>query len=118
MSEPVARAMARGVRERFGADLAVATTGISGPDGGSEAKPVGLVHLALEDAAGAHADHFVFPLDRARHRQMTASVALDWVRRRLLGAPLEGPSQRRGGSSAPGAIPAAGGAAAGEGGSP
>jgi nicotinamide-nucleotide amidase len=104
VSDPVARAMAEGVRARFGADLAVATTGISGPGGGSEAKPVGLVHVALADASGTHSDHFVFPLDRTRHRQLTAQVALDWIRRRLLGVPLEGPTllRRRGGSSAPG----------------
>jgi nicotinamide-nucleotide amidase len=104
VSDPVARAMAEGVRARFGADLAVATTGISGPDGGTAAKPVGLVHLALADAAGTHSDHFVFPLDRLRHRQLTAQVALDWIRRRLLGVPLEGPTllRRRGGASAPG----------------
>jgi competence/damage-inducible protein CinA-like protein len=101
VSDPVARAMAEGVRERFSADLAVSTTGISGPDGGSEAKPIGLVHLALADAHGTHSDHFVFPLDRTRHRQITAQVALDWIRRRLLGVALEGPSlmrsMRRGG---------------------
>jgi len=103
VSEPVARAMAEGARERFGADLALATTGISGPTGGSAEKPVGLVHLALADAAGTHADHFVFPLDRTRHRQLTAQVALDWIRRRLLGVELVGPSllRRRGGSSTP-----------------
>ena len=100
VSDPVARAMAEGARARFGADLAVATTGISGPGGGSEAKPVGLVHIALADATGTHSDHFVFPLDRTRHRQLTAQVALDWIRRRLLGVPLEGPTllRRRGGS--------------------
>ena len=104
VSEPVARAMAEGVRDRFGADIAIATTGISGPDGGSEEKPVGLVHLALADANGTHADHFVFPLDRARHRQLTSQVALDWLRRRLLGEPLVGPTllRRGGGGSAPG----------------
>jgi len=95
VSDPVARAMAEGARARFGADLAVATTGISGPGGGSEAKPVGLVHIALADARGTHSDHFVFPLDRTRHRQLTAQVALDWIRRRLLGAPLEGPTLMR-----------------------
>src|SRR5262245_51836418 len=104
VSDPVARAMAEGVRARFGADIGVATTGISGPGGGSEAKPVGLVHIALADAAGTHGDHFVFPLDRTRHRQLTAQVALDWIRRRLLGVPLEGPTlmRRRGGTTAPG----------------
>jgi nicotinamide-nucleotide amidase len=104
VSDPVARAMAEGARARFGADLAVATTGISGPGGGSEAKPVGLVHIALADASGTHGDHFVFPLDRTRHRQLTAQVALDWIRRRLLGVPLDGPTlmRRRGAASAPG----------------
>ncbi len=104
VSEPVARAMAENVRERFGADLGVATTGISGPDGGTEEKPVGLVHVALADAEGTQAEHFVFPLDRTRHRQLTAQVALDWIRRRMLGFVLEGPSllRRRGGASAPG----------------
>jgi len=105
VSEPVVRAMAEGVRARFGADLGVATTGISGPDGGSDEKPVGLVHLALSDGDHTHADHFVFPLDRTRHRQLTAQVAIDWVRRAMLGVPLVGPSllRRAGGGSAPGA---------------
>lgn len=104
VSEPVARAMAEGVRSRFGADLGVATTGISGPDGGTDEKPVGLVHLALADGQRTHADHFVFPLDRTRHRLLTAQVAIDWVRRALLGIPLVGPSllRRSGGGSAPG----------------
>jgi nicotinamide-nucleotide amidase len=104
VSEPVARAMAEGARERFGADLAVATTGISGPSGGTPDKPVGLVFLALADAARTHVDHFVFALDRAWHRVLTAQVALDWVRRTLLGVELVGPSllRRRGGGSAPG----------------
>ena len=104
VSAQVARAMAEGCRNRLGASLAVSVTGIAGPDGGSEAKPVGLVHLALADALGTHADHFIFPLDRMRHRQLTAQVALDWIRRHLLGFPLDGPTlmRRRGGSSAPG----------------
>jgi nicotinamide-nucleotide amidase len=116
VSEPVARAMAEGVRERFGADVGVSTTGISGPGGGTPEKPVGLVHvgIAWSDAvtrAGAHADHFVFPLDRARHRMLTAQVALDWVRRLMLGVDLVGPSllRRQGGSSAPGSSAAGAG---------
>ncbi len=104
VSEPVARAMAEGVRERLGCDYGVATTGISGPGGGSPGKPVGLVHVALARASGTHADHFVFPLDRTRHRMLTAQVALDWIRRALLGEELVGPTllRRRGGASAPG----------------
>jgi nicotinamide-nucleotide amidase len=104
VSEPVARAMAEGVRERFGADYGVATTGISGPGGGSEGKPVGLVHIALARAEGTHAEHFVFPLDRHRHRHLTAHAALDWVRRAVLGVELLGPTlmRARGAGSAPG----------------
>ena len=103
VSDPVVRAMAEGVRERFGADIGIATTGISGPDGGTEGKPVGLVHLALAREDETHAESFVFPLDRARHRQLTAQIALDWVRRTLLGAELVGPAlmRRRGGGPPP-----------------
>ena len=105
VSEPVVRAMAEGVRARFGTDFGVATTGISGPGGGSPEKPVGLVFVALASGDDAtHVDSFVFPLDRARHRALTAQLALDWVRRRLAGLELVGPTlmRRSGGSSTPG----------------
>jgi len=104
VSNEVARAMAEGVRERFGADLAVSTTGISGPDGGTDAKPVGLVSIGIAWEGGSHTDSFVFPLDRERHRQISAQVGLDWVRRSLLGFELTGPSllRQRGGGSTPG----------------
>jgi nicotinamide-nucleotide amidase len=91
VSEPVARAMAEGVRERLGADFGVATTGISGPDGGTDEKPVGTVWIAVADGAGTRAECFLFAFDRARHRQLTAQVALDWVRRALLGEALVAP---------------------------
>ena len=101
VSEPVARAMAEGARARFGSTYAVAATGISGPDGGSPDKPVGLVHLALAGPDGTHADHFVFPLDRTRHRQLASQALLDWVRRAVLGEELLGPTllRARGGGS-------------------
>jgi len=85
VSEPVALAMAEGARERLGADLAVSTTGIAGPGGGSDAKPVGLVWVGFSGAGENGAQMFEFPLDRSRHRMVTAQVALDWVRRALLG---------------------------------
>jgi nicotinamide-nucleotide amidase len=108
VSDTVVRQMAEGVRERFGADIGIATTGISGPDGGSEAKPVGLVHLALAREGETHAESFVFSLDRLRHRQLTAQVALDWVRRALLGLDLVGPNlmRKRGGGPPPAERPA------------
>lgn len=104
VSEPVVRAMAEGARARFGSDFGVATSGISGPDGGTEDKPVGLVWIAIARDEGTHSDSFVFQVDRSRHRRLTAQVALDWIRRSLLGAELVGPSllRRGGGGSAPG----------------
>jgi nicotinamide-nucleotide amidase len=109
VSEPVAVAMAEGVLERFGTDFGVSTTGISGPDGGTDEKPVGLVCVALArrdaetGAVTTHVDHFIFPLDRVRHRTLTVQVALDWVRRSLLGVELVSPSllRRRGGTAPP-----------------
>jgi nicotinamide-nucleotide amidase len=85
VSAPVARALAEGARARFRADLAVSTTGISGPDGGTAEKPVGLVFVGFADAQGSAAHEFLFPFDRERHRLVTSQVALDWVRRTLLG---------------------------------
>jgi nicotinamide-nucleotide amidase len=101
VSEAVARAMAEGAKARFGADLAVAITGISGPDGGTAEKPVGLVYVALARAEGTSAAGFVFPLDRLRHRQLSARLALDWVRRALLEVELVGPTLMRGRAGAP-----------------
>jgi nicotinamide-nucleotide amidase len=85
VSAEVARAMAEGARRRLGADLAVSTTGISGPDGGTPQKPVGLVYVGFASPAGSDAHELLFPLDRERHRSLTAQVAIDRVRRFLLG---------------------------------
>lgn len=104
VSEPVAVAMAEGVRSRFDTDFGISTTGISGPGGGTETKPVGLVCVALaRRGMPTHVDNFVFPLDRVRHRTLTVQVALDWVRRSLLGVELVSPSllRRRGGAAPP-----------------
>lgn len=85
VSEAVARAMAEGAREQFGADLALSTTGISGPEGGSEEKPVGLVWIGFASAEGSEAQEIFLPLDRERHRLLSTQIALDWIRRTLLG---------------------------------
>jgi nicotinamide-nucleotide amidase len=96
VSAEVARAMAEGARTRFAADLAVSTTGISGPDGGTPEKPVGLVFVGFADARGSEAYEFLFPFDRERHRLVTSQVAFDWVRRALLGEPRVAPRWLRG----------------------
>ena len=79
VSAQVARAMATGGRARLGAALAVSVTGIAGPDGGSEAKPVGLVYVALADAAGVDVRRFQLDGDRAAIREAAASEALTWL---------------------------------------
>jgi nicotinamide-nucleotide amidase len=91
VSEPTARAMAEGARERFGTDLAVATTGIAGPTGGSAGKPVGLIYVALASAGGSQVRELQLAFDRERNRRLTAQIAIDWVRRHLLGAELDLP---------------------------
>jgi nicotinamide-nucleotide amidase len=88
VSEPVARAMAEGARRRLGADWAVAITGIAGPDGGSDEKPVGTVDLAWAgpDGETVHRRRR-FLADRDRVRALSALTALEWLRRRLLAGP-------------------------------
>jgi PncC family amidohydrolase len=74
--------MARGARERFDADLAVAVTGIAGPDGGTPEKPVGTVFFALARRSGAEiGKKREFGGDRATVRLAASLYALDLVRR-------------------------------------
>jgi len=83
VSAETAAAMATGARERLGADVAVAVTGIAGPDGGSEEKPVGLVFLHVEGPGGSRSADFVFPGDRGSVRRRAAMTALHLIRRLL-----------------------------------
>ena len=80
VSEPVARAMARGVGVRLGADVGLAVTGIAGPSGGSPEKPVGTVVVAVAAPGSETARTFVFPGDRATVRQHSIAAALNLVR--------------------------------------
>jgi nicotinamide-nucleotide amidase len=83
VSEPVAAAMARGVRERFGVDVGVSVTGIAGPSGGSDAKPVGTVCLAIDGPARL-SKTVLFTGDRHIIRAQAAQAVLDLVRRAYL----------------------------------
>jgi nicotinamide-nucleotide amidase len=95
VSAEVAAAMARGARERLGADVAVSVTGIAGPDGGTPEKPVGLVYLHAEGPEGGHGRELSFPGDRASIRARSAVAALHLVRRLLTGSREEAVSSRR-----------------------
>jgi competence/damage-inducible protein CinA-like protein len=86
VSAEVAAAMARGARERLGADVAVAVTGIAGPDGGTPEKPVGLVYLHVDGPDGGRGREFSFPGDRASIRARSTVGALHLVRRQLAGS--------------------------------
>jgi nicotinamide-nucleotide amidase len=85
VSPETAEAMALGARARTGATYAIAITGIAGPGGGTEQKPVGLVYVAIADDAGTVVASRNFLGDRERIRVFTAQMALDFLRRRISG---------------------------------
>ena len=95
VSEPVARALAEGIRRNLGGDWGVGITGVAGPGGGSAEKPVGTVHLAVagpvrsrdggQDIAVTHRK-VRFPGDRERIRFQSSQLALDLLRRALSAA--------------------------------
>ena len=81
VSEQCARAMASGLRHSAGTDLALAITGIAGPDGGSAEKPVGTVFIALTSNTGIHVKRYTFSGNRSEIQKMSATMALEWLRR-------------------------------------
>ena len=83
VSEETAAAMAEGARERLGVDVAVSVTGVAGPGGGTEEKPVGLVFLHAVGPEGARSVSFSVPSDRESIRRRAAVAALHVVRRLL-----------------------------------
>jgi nicotinamide-nucleotide amidase len=85
VSEEVAEAMAAGVRARLGTAVGVGITGIAGPDGGTPDKPVGLVHLCVQDAAHTIARRIVLPGNRADVRKRAVVVAMHLLRQLLGG---------------------------------
>jgi nicotinamide-nucleotide amidase len=84
VSSETAEAMAAGMRERAGSDYAISVTGIAGPDGGSDEKPVGTVWFGLADVTGVKTVKVVFPGDRYLIRWRSSQTALDLLRRRLM----------------------------------
>jgi len=85
VSQATAAEMAQGARKRFGADFAIAVTGIAGPTGGTKSKPTGTVFIAMAGAFGTFVDHHVNRLSRKQFKKMTARQALELLRRNLKG---------------------------------
>ena len=81
VSEQTAAEMAQGLRERSGADIAVSTTGIAGPTGGTKEKPVGLVYVGCADRYGVRVEKLQLTGSRERVRNLSALRALDMIRR-------------------------------------
>jgi len=86
VSADVAKAMAEGIRSRMGADYSIAITGIAGPTGGTREKPVGLVFVALSDAAGTDVRQLYLSGSRRQIRDRSAKTALNMLRLKLMQA--------------------------------
>jgi len=89
VSAPVAEAMARGARLKAGVEVGVGITGIAGPEGGSDEKPVGTVFIALSTPEGEAVRDYRIPATRSAIRERSAQQALDLVRRKLQGLSLD-----------------------------
>jgi nicotinamide-nucleotide amidase len=84
VSAEVAEAMAEGIMKRAGTDFGLSITGIAGPEGGTEEKPVGLVYIALADEAHTEHHRLMIPGDRQLIRWRASQAVLDLLRRRLI----------------------------------
>jgi PncC family amidohydrolase len=83
VSAQVAVAMAEGVRRQLASDLGVAVTGVAGPDGGTEAKPVGLVYVAVAGGGEPLVRRFQWPGDRTENKRDSARAALEMLLERV-----------------------------------
>lgn len=83
VSGEVAEQMADGVRQALGASVAVSTTGIAGPGGGTEEKPVGTVYLGLSTPEKTRSRKLFLPGSREAVRLRSCNLALDWIRREI-----------------------------------
>lgn len=84
VSEQTVLEMAKGIRELTGSDFSIATSGIMGPDGGSEEKPVGTVWVGMASRERQKASRFQFRFDRTRNIELTANHGLDALRKFIL----------------------------------
>jgi nicotinamide-nucleotide amidase len=84
VSREVAEAMAQGAREAFDSDIAVAVTGIAGPEGGSDEKPVGTVWIAVASDRGVSARRYQLGNERAVVRERASNIALDMARQEVM----------------------------------
>ncbi len=83
VSEEVARSMSQGVRHKLQTDYGIAATGVAGPDGGSDEKPVGTVWIALSTPSTTITKRYIFGNDRAANRDRTVGAAFDMLYRYL-----------------------------------
>jgi PncC family amidohydrolase len=79
VSAQTAVAMAEGARQRLACDLAVSVTGVAGPDGGTESKPVGLTYIAVAGAVGHSVQRHAWEGDRAENQVLSAAAALEML---------------------------------------
>lgn len=84
VSSEVAEALAQGVRHALRSSIGLSITGIAGPGGGSEEKPVGLVYIGLSDGKRVESRHRIMPGDRESIRERSTYLALSWLRRFLM----------------------------------
>lgn len=89
VSREVAEAMAESARQHSGADIAVSVTGIAGPDGGSDTKPVGTVWIALARPTETRSYALHMPYGRSLFRSWVSAICLDLIRRAALGYTLD-----------------------------
>jgi nicotinamide-nucleotide amidase len=89
VSEATVRELVTGALRVSGSDLALAISGIAGPAGGTEDKPVGTVWMAWGDNSSIHARRFLFPMSRIAFQRTATAIAMDLVRREVLGLPTD-----------------------------
>jgi nicotinamide-nucleotide amidase len=85
VSGQIAIQMAEGIRKISKTDIGISTTGIAGPAGATKAKPVGLVWIGYSDKNKSFAKEFIFTKDRLRNKEIMSKMAIEIVRRELLG---------------------------------